>query len=60
MAAAALAGERGEAIRGQSPWHRVAQPAEVAETVAFLGRFWLVPWVSGGIVDLNGASYLRT
>jgi 3-oxoacyl-[acyl-carrier protein] reductase len=54
-----LKAERGDAIRAQSPFGRVARPEEVAAAV-----FWLASpeaeWASGTIVDLNGASYLRT
>jgi NAD(P)-dependent dehydrogenase (short-subunit alcohol dehydrogenase family) len=54
-----LKSERGDAIRAQSPYHRVAQPDEIAAAV-----YWLASpeaqWASGTIVDLNGASYLRT
>jgi 3-oxoacyl-[acyl-carrier protein] reductase len=60
MAAAALSGAGGARIREQSPWGRVASVGEVADCVAFLGRFWAVPWVTGTILDCNGASYLRT
>ena len=54
-----VVGPVGEAIRGQSSWGRVAEPAEVAETVAFAAAFWRVPWVTGAVLDVNGASYLR-
>jgi 3-oxoacyl-[acyl-carrier protein] reductase len=54
-----LKAERGEAIRAQSPFHRVAKPEEIASAV-----YWLASpeaeWASGTIIDLNGASYLRT
>lgn len=60
MAAAALDGSRGDSIRAQSPWHRVATTEEVAEIVAFAARYWAVPWISGSIIDCNGASYLRS
>jgi NAD(P)-dependent dehydrogenase (short-subunit alcohol dehydrogenase family) len=54
-----LKAERGDAIRAQSPFNRVARPDEIAAAV-----FWLASpeaeWASGAILDLNGASYLRT
>ncbi|MEE6263419.1 SDR family NAD(P)-dependent oxidoreductase [Plantactinospora sonchi] len=54
-----LKAPRGDAIRAQSPFNRVARPEEVASAV-----YWLASpeaeWASGTIVDLNGASYLRT
>jgi 3-oxoacyl-[acyl-carrier protein] reductase len=54
-----LKAERGEAIRAQSPFRRVARPDEIAAAV-----HWLASpdaeWASGAILDLNGASYLRT
>jgi 3-oxoacyl-[acyl-carrier protein] reductase len=59
MAAAHLTGASGAAIRAQSPFGRVAQPEEIAAAVVFLAS----PdagWASGAILDLNGASYLRT
>lgn len=58
MARAVLETGRGEALRRESPYGRVAQPKEVAKLVAFLAH----PdsgFLSGGIVDINGASYLR-
>ena len=54
-----LKAERGAAIRAQSPFGRVAQPAEVAAAVHWLASPE-AQWASGTIVDLNGASYLRT
>ncbi len=58
MAAQALFGERGAAVRAQSPFGRVARPEEVAAAV-----LWLASpearWASGAVLDLNGASYLR-
>ena len=59
MAADVLEGPEGDAIRNQSPLGRVARPEEVAYTVLFLAseeaRF-----LTGAIVDVNGASYLRS
>lgn len=53
-----LDGEHGDALRGQSPFGRIAQPDEIAAAIAFLASPE-AEWVSGGIIDLNGASYLR-
>ncbi|HSK26898.1 MAG TPA: SDR family oxidoreductase [Jiangellales bacterium] len=58
MAAATLAGPRGDEVRGQSPFGRVAEPAEVAAAVLFLASPE-AEWASGTVLDLNGASYLR-
>ena len=54
-----LKAERGDAIRAQSPYGRVAQPDEIAAAVHFLASAE-AEWASGAILDLNGASYLRT
>jgi 3-oxoacyl-[acyl-carrier protein] reductase len=59
MAAGVLAGPEGDAIRAQSPFGRVAQPAEIAAAVAYLASPE-AEWASGSIIDLSGASYLRT
>ena len=59
MAAAHLQGERGDAIRAQSPFGRVARPEEIAAAVLYLASPE-AEWASGAILDLNGASYLRT
>ncbi|MDK1328120.1 SDR family oxidoreductase [Arthrobacter sp. zg-Y1143] len=58
MGRPALEGESGVAIRAQSPFNRVAEPEEVAATVAWLATEAPV-WTSGTIIDVNGASYLR-
>jgi 3-oxoacyl-[acyl-carrier protein] reductase len=50
---------RGEEIRAQSPFGRVARPGEVAAAVLYLASPE-AEFVSGAILDLNGASYLRT
>jgi len=59
MAAAHLQGERGDAIRAQSPFGRVARPDEIAAAVLYLASPGAA-WATGSILDLNGASYLRT
>jgi 3-oxoacyl-[acyl-carrier protein] reductase len=59
MADGVLAGPQGDAIRGQSPWGRVAAPEEVATAALYAGAYWACPWLSGAILDVNGASYLR-
>ena len=59
MAASHLAGPGGEEIRAQSPFGRVARPGEIAAAVVYLAAPE-AEWASGTIVDLNGASYLRT
>jgi 3-oxoacyl-[acyl-carrier protein] reductase len=59
MAAPHLDGESGAAIRAQSPFGRVARPEEIAAAVVFLASPE-AEWASGAILDLNGASYLRT
>ena len=59
LAAARLAGPEGDGIRAQSPLNRVAQPEEVARTVVFLGTE-APEFLTGCIIDVNGASYLRS
>ena len=59
MANTILESVRGEAIRNQSPLGRVAKPEEVAYTVLFLAAEQ-TQFLTGCIVDVNGASYLRT
>jgi len=54
-----LSGPDGDAIRAQSPFGRVAQPTEIAAAVVYLASPE-AEWASGAILDLNGASYLRT
>jgi 3-oxoacyl-[acyl-carrier protein] reductase len=58
MAAKHLSGARGEEIRAQSPFGRVAEPGEIAAAVVYLASP-AAEWASGTIIDLNGASYLR-
>ncbi|MGV3527853.1 MAG: SDR family NAD(P)-dependent oxidoreductase [Flavisolibacter sp.] len=59
MAADYLQGEGGEARRQQIPLKRVATAAEVANAVLMLAAGGL-DFMTGAIVDFNGASYLRT
>lgn len=59
MAAPRLVGEAGEAIKNQSPYKRVAKPEEVAHAILFLASEGAV-WSTGTIIDVNGASYLRS
>jgi 3-oxoacyl-[acyl-carrier protein] reductase len=59
MAADSLGGPESESVRNQSPLGRVATPREVAEVIAFLARPGNES-LTGCIVDVNGASYLRT
>jgi len=54
-----LAGRAGDEIRRQSPLGRVAKPDEVAHTIAFLA-LGTTQFLTGAIVDINGASYLRS
>ncbi|MEU6432155.1 SDR family oxidoreductase [Microbispora sp. NPDC046973] len=54
-----LKGPRGDEIRAQSPFGRVARPEEIAAAVLYLASPD-AEWASGTIVDLNGASYLRS
>jgi NAD(P)-dependent dehydrogenase (short-subunit alcohol dehydrogenase family) len=58
MARQALEGPDAEAVRQQSPVGRVALPEEVAYTIAFLASNG-AEFLTGGVVDINGASYLR-
>ncbi len=54
-----LAGPEGEGIRNQSPLKRVATPDEVAYAALFLASEG-AQFMTGAIIDVNGASYLRT
>jgi 3-oxoacyl-[acyl-carrier protein] reductase len=49
----------GDEIRAQSPFGRVAEPDEIAAAVLYLASAQ-AEWASGAVLDLNGASYLRT
>ena len=58
MAAPVLESTEGDTIRAQSPFGRVATPDEVARAVVFMASRGFA-FGSGGIIDVNGASYLR-
>jgi NAD(P)-dependent dehydrogenase (short-subunit alcohol dehydrogenase family) len=58
MATDYLKGAGGDAIRDQSPLRRVAKPEEIAHTVLFLASEG-AEYLTGAVVDVNGASYLR-
>lgn len=57
--AARLSGTEGITIRSQSPFDRVASPQEIAAAVVWLAGSEAL-WASGTVLDMNGASYLRT
>lgn len=59
MAKEHLKGAQGDEIRGQSPLQRVATAAEVAYGVLFLASDG-AEFMTGAILDVNGASYLRS
>ena len=59
MTTADLQGPHGEDIRAQSPFGRVARADEVAAAVLYLASAE-AEFASGAVLDLNGASYLRT
>ena len=59
LASRVLDGPLGDEIRAQSPLGRVANPEEVAFAVLFLAAEGS-EFSTGAIIDVNGASYLRT
>ncbi|MFQ5795452.1 MAG: SDR family NAD(P)-dependent oxidoreductase [Candidatus Bipolaricaulia bacterium] len=59
LSAVTLSGPEGDEIRRQSPLGRVARPEEVATAVLFLASEG-TEFVTGAIIDVNGASYLRS
>lgn len=59
MAAEYLIGSQGDEIRNQSPLGRVARPEEVAQAALFLAAAGS-EFMTGAIIDVNGASYLRS
>jgi 3-oxoacyl-[acyl-carrier protein] reductase len=59
MTADILDSDLGEAIRAQSPLNRVGRPEELAATACFLAG-GNAEYLTGCIIDVNGASYLRS
>lgn len=59
MAAIVLDGPEGPAVRAQSPLNRVGRPGEIARLAVFLAGPG-TDYLTGCIIDVNGASYLRT
>lgn len=59
MARPWLQGEAGEAVKRQSPLNRVATVQDVAQAIFYLARPE-AEFTTGCILDINGASYLRT
>ncbi len=58
MTASHMVGEEGDAIRAQSPMGRAATSEEIADVVAFLAAT-KAEFLTGAVIDVNGASYLR-
>ncbi len=59
MAAERVHGPDGDKVRAESPFGRVARAEEIAAAVLYLASP-RAEWASGAILDLNGASYLRS
>ncbi len=59
MAAPCLKGDQRAEIEAQSPLNRVAQPIEIAHAILLLAVDGN-EYMTGCILDVNGASYLRT
>lgn len=58
MARPHLQGAAGDAVKAQSPLNRVAKVEEIARAILFLASPD-AQFTTGGILDINGASYLR-
>jgi len=59
MAGPCLVGEKRREIENQSPLNRVAQPEEIGRAILLLAADGN-EYMTGCVVDMNGASYLRT
>ena len=58
MAVLGMEGPDAQEIKDQSPFRRIAKPEEIAKSVIMLASG--VEYMTGCILDVNGASYLRT
>jgi NAD(P)-dependent dehydrogenase (short-subunit alcohol dehydrogenase family) len=54
-----LESERGKSVKAQSPMNRVATPEELANAIMLLASPG-TEYMTGCILDMNGASYLRS
>ncbi|MCD4680169.1 MAG: SDR family oxidoreductase [Bacteroidales bacterium] len=54
-----MASEAGEEVKAQSPLNRISKPEEIANLIVFLASEG-TEYMTGGIIDINGASYLRS
>ena len=59
MAVSTLTNKEKESLIAESPFKRMAEPDEVAHAILFLASEKSL-YTSGTIIDVNGASYLRT
>lgn len=58
MAAIGMQSSQAQAIKNQSPLQRIATPDEIAQAALFLASG--IEYMTGCILDINGASYLRS
>lgn len=58
MATLGMEGSLAQEIKDQSPFRRIARPEEIAKSVILLASG--IEFMTGCILDVNGASYLRT
>jgi len=59
MATETLTKDEKENMLNETPFHRMARPEEVAHAIMFLASKDAA-YMSGSIIDVNGASYLRS
>ncbi|MEI6682687.1 MAG: SDR family oxidoreductase [Bacteroidota bacterium] len=59
MSGPSMAGEYRKVIESQSPLNRVAQPSEIGRAILMLAADGM-EYMTGCILDMNGASYLRS